>query len=394
MSAARALCLALATAVLALGACGGGQASSPGAASPKLPIPETPARNAGGAHTFDLRQVADGLVRPTWVGAAPGDRDGLWLLEQPGRVLRLEGERRRTVLDLRDDVGVGAEQGLLGVAFHPDFARNGRLFLHYTNRRGDTRVIEVRVGADGRGRLGTRRVLFAVRQPEENHNGGALAFGPDGRLYLGLGDGGGAFDPRANAQDLRSRLGKLLAADVDGRTRPRWDIVLYGLRNPWRFWLDSTLNEVWIGDVGQDASEELHRIALEPDEPPKNLGWPAFEGFAAHPGRRLAGPGELKWPVAAYPHPQGCSIIAGVVYRGRELPRLMGRYLYGDLCAGALWSLAPTPAGGASDIRRERAALPLVTHIGTDADGELVMASANGGIWRAVRPPATRVRVP
>lgn len=376
------ICAGLAGVSLAVGACAG-QPSSP-----KPPTTPASARPAGTAHAFDLERVADGLVRPTWVQAAPGDRDGLWVLEQSGRVLRLEDGRRTTVLDLRGEVKVGAEQGLLGAAFHPDFAGNGRLFLHYSDPRGDTRVIEVRVGADGRAAASSRRVLLAVRQPEENHNGGALAFGPDGKLYLGLGDGGGAFDPGENAQDLRSKLGKLLAADVDGSGRPRWEVALYGLRNPWRFWLDSVLNEVWIGDVGQDESEEVHRVALEPDEPPKNLGWPAFEGLTPHWGRRLGGRGQLQRPVIAYGRAEGCSVIGGLIYRGRALPQLAGRYVYGDLCSGSLWSLSPTPEGRVHDIRRERATVPLLTHIGVDADGEPVLTSASGEVWRAV--PAGR----
>jgi len=171
-------------------------------------------------------------MRPTWVGTAPGDDAGLWIAEQPGRLIRLQGGRRQVVADLRSEVKVGGEQGLLVVAFHPDFANNRRLFLHWSDRRGDTRVAEFRVGDDGRIDPQSRRQLLAVDQPEENHNGGQLAFGPDGRLYLGLGDGGGAFDPRRVAQELGSKLGKILAADIDGPGDVRWETFLYGLRNP------------------------------------------------------------------------------------------------------------------------------------------------------------------
>ncbi|MBA3306941.1 MAG: PQQ-dependent sugar dehydrogenase [Thermoleophilaceae bacterium] len=352
-----------------------------------LPEPPTLPKPSGMASAFELERIADGLVRPTWVGAAPGDRAALWVLEQPGRVVRLAGGERRTVLDLRKDTRVGAEQGLLGAAFHPDFTRNRRLFVHHSNRRGDTRVIEVRITADGRAKPGTRRVLLALAQPDEdNHKGGALQFGPDGRLYIGLGDGGGAYDTYGNAQNLDSQLGKLLAADVDEPGRPRWDIELYGLRNPWRFWIDPALGEAWIGDVGQDASEEIHRVQIEPDEPPKNLGWPVFEGTTRHRGRRLADPGRLEWPVTEYPHSEGCSVTGGVIYRGRRLRRLSGRYLYGDFCTGTIWSLRPAPKGQVEDIRRERAKLPQLTHIGTDNDGELILASASGELHRATAP--------
>ena len=352
----------------------------------KLPQPPALPSATGKAHAFDLERVARGLVRPTWVGAAPGDRDALWVLEQPGRVVRLADGERKVVLDIGENTTVGAEQGLLGMAFHPDFARNRRLFVHHTDSRGDTRVLEVRIGPDGRAERARRRVLLAVSQPEENHNGGALEFGPDGRLYLGLGDGGGAYDTHGNAQNLDSKLGKLLAADVDGPGPPRWQVVLYGLRNPWRFWFDPALGEIWLGDVGQDKSEEIHRVRLEIDEPPKNLGWPVFEGTASRPGKALTNPDQIQWPVTAYPHSEGCSVTAGLIYRGRRLAGLSGRYLYGDFCSGTIWSLRPTPKGAVDQIRRERAKVPQLTHIGTDADGEIVLASASGELYRAVAP--------
>lgn len=347
--------------------------------------PEQPATEQGQRESFALKRIATGLNRPTFAGAAPGDSRALWVLEQPGRVVRLVGGRREVVVDLSREVRVGAEQGLLGMAFHPDFARNRRVYLHFSDRRGDTRVIELTL----RGQKPARRQILFHKQPEENHNGGQLAFGPDGRLYLGLGDGGGAFDPRRNAQDLDSLLGKIVAADVDAPARPRWKVVFYGLRNPWRFWIDSGLNEIWIADVGQDKVEEIDRAQLEFDEPPKNFGWSAFEGSRrTERERSISGPGELKWPVAAYEHGEGghCSVTGGVVYRGDDAPALSGRYVYGDFCSGNLWTLRGTPAGGATDVRRERARVPQLTHIGTDADGELVLASASGAIYRAVDP--------
>lgn len=339
------------------------------------------ARESGRAENFVLRRVASGLVRPTYVGVAPGDRDGLYVLEQPGRLVRVgQGGRVETLIDLRDEVITGAEQGLLGLAFDPDFARNRRLYLHWTDRQGDTRVAEFTLGA------GKRRALLFVDQPEENHNGGQLAFGPDGRLYLGLGDGGGAFDPNRNAQDTDDLLGKLISADVDGEGEPAWRVELYGLRNPWRFSFDAGLNDVWIGDVGQDGVEEVNRVALESDEAPKNLGWPAYEGSRRLKGKTLNTSGELLFPAAEYTHEDGCSITGGVVYRGTELPELAGRYVYGDFCTGALWSLRPKPGRGAGDVRRERARQPQLTHIGVDSDGELLFAAANGDIARGTRP--------
>ena len=343
--------------------------------------PLAPATERGRAHAFDVHRVATGLNRPTFVGVAPGDPHALWVLEQPGRVIRLHDGDRTTVLDITDRVKMGSEQGLLGLAFDPDYATNHGLYLHWSDRRGDTRVAQ----------FGDReRELLHVTQPEENHNGGQLAFGPDGRLYLGLGDGGGAFDPRRTAQDPDQRLGKLLSTDVDA-PHPDWRVELLGLRNPWRFSFDPALGEVWIGDVGQDEIEEIDRVLLEPDEPPKNLGWSAFEATQRmDDGDDSLARGELIWPVATYTHADGCSVTGGYLYRGTKLPRLQGRYLYGDFCSGALWSLKPTPEGRAADVRREQATVPQVSHIGPDADGEPLFASSDGSIYRAIDPAPQR----
>ncbi len=348
--------------------------------------PPAPATEQGAAHHFDVERIASGLNRPVWVGAAPGDPDALWVLEQPGRVVRIAGGRRTTLLDISNQVLTGAEQGLLGIAFHPDFATNRRLFLHWNDRGGDTRVAEFKDGKQ------LRELLF-VDQPEENHNGGQLAFGPDGRLYLGLGDGGGAFDPDERAQNPRERLGKLLSVDVEA-PKPDWRVALTGLRNPWRFSFDPALGEIWIGDVGQDEVEEVNRVLLEPDEPPKNLGWDAFEGDrrAGDDDFALDTTGELVWPVVAYGRDDGCSVIGGYVYQGVALRDLSSRYLYGDFCMGTLWSLKAAPGGGATGLLRERAQVPQLTHIGPDADGEPVFATSNGVIYRAVSPRRARAR--
>jgi glucose/arabinose dehydrogenase len=343
--------------------------------------PTRPATETGRAHGFDVERIATGFNRPTWVGVAPGDPGSLWVLEQPGRVVRLRGGRRSTVIDLTSETTTSAEQGLLGIAFHPDYATNRRLYLHWSDRNGDTRVAEFRHRRQV-------RELLAVEQSEPNHKGGQLAFGPDGRLYLGLGDGGGAFDPERYAQDPGDEHGKLLSTDVG---RPDWRVELIGLRNPWRFAFDPALGEVWIGDVGQDAVEEIDRVLLEPDEPPKNLGWSAFEGTERMgEGDDSLTDGELVWPVAQYTHEDGCSVTGGYVYQGTRLQRLAGRYLYGDFCSGVLWSLRAAPEGRVADVRRERAAVPQLTHIGPDAEGEPLFASANGAVYRAVNPARRR----
>jgi glucose/arabinose dehydrogenase len=367
---------------VAIAGCGGADASDD-APGPK----RQPAAESGTARHFGVARIATGLNRPTFVGAAPGDNGALWILEQPGRVVRLgPGGKRTVALDLSDEVKVGGEQGLLGMAFHPDFATDRRLYLHWSDPQGDTSVAEFELSADGTIDDGARRSLLALEQPEENHNGGQLGFGPDGRLYLGLGDGGGSFDPNETAQDLDSPFGKIASLDV-GTAKPRWRTELYGLRNPWRFAFDPALGELWVADVGQDETEEINRVLLEPDEPPKNLGWSAFEGtFRIHETHALNPRGALIWPVASYTHDDGCSVTGGYVYRGTALPKLSGRYLYGDFCSGALWTLKPTAGGYAEDVRRERASVPQLTHIGEDSDGRIVFASATGAIYRATPP--------
>jgi glucose/arabinose dehydrogenase len=371
---------ALVLLLAALGGCGS-EDSAPEASLPFRAAPD--AGRAPRAAHFELKLIASGLVRPTHVSAAPGDEHGLWVLEQPGRLRRLAGDRRRTVLDISDQVKVGGEQGMLGVAFHPDFDRNRRLFLDYTNRNGDTRIVEYRLDRHHRARPSTRRELLRLAQPEENHNGGAILFGPDGRLYVGMGDGGGTFDPRRLAQNPRSLLGKVIAANVDRSGRPRWEIVLSGLRNPWRMWFDPAMTQLWIGDVGQDKVEEIDRVRLELDEPPKNLGWPAFEGNRKARPNALRGKGDLIGPTIVYRHSHGCSVTAGLIYRGSAIPNLSERYVFGDFCSGHLWTLRPAPAGRARDIRVETAKLPQLTHIGTDTHGELIFATAEGKILKA-----------
>ncbi|CAN5229866.1 PQQ-dependent sugar dehydrogenase [soil metagenome] len=361
-------------------------AALPGCADAARPRTDQPAEPP--AHHFDLERITSGLNHPTYVGAA--HPSALWVLEQPGRVVRIEGDDRSVVLDMVSMVTTGAEQGLLGIAFHPDFSTNRRLFLHWSDQAGDTRVAEFRAGSDGHS-IDPQpvRELLLVNQPEENHNGGQLAFGPDGRLYFGLGDGGGAFDQRAVAQYLDQLLGKVVALDVDLPTDldAQWDVVLYGLRNPWRFSFDRALAEMWVADEGQDRMEEVTRVRLELDEAPKNLGWSVFEGNEKVPGGQLNPAGELVAPVVTYGHDEGCSAIGGFVYTGTALPGLQRRYLYGDFCAGALWSLQGTPEGGVADVRQETAKVPQLTHIGENAEGEIVFASAAGFLYRAV-PPA------
>jgi glucose/arabinose dehydrogenase len=324
-----------------------------------------------------LVEVASGFSSPIQVvgGSEPGV---LYVLEQAGtiRALADSGVEAEPFLDIRSEVTAGGELGLLALALHPRFPEDPRFYVHYSNRDGDTRVVEYRAEDGGAERV---RELLAVGQPYENHNGGQLAFGPDGLLYLGLGDGGGAFDPEGRSQDLRTRLGKLLRLDVD-RPDEDWEITANGLRNPWRFSFDRETGDLYIGDVGQDRWEEINFVPRG-TEGLLNFGWDVYEGDEVLEDKELTGDGELVRPIATYAHDAGCSITGGSVYRGSDLPGLRGRYLYGDYCSGTIWSLR-VEDGEATDVRRERIALPQLASFGEDEDGELYLVSQAGSVHR------------
>jgi glucose/arabinose dehydrogenase len=317
----------------------------------------------------------------------PGEPGHLYVLEQAGRVRVVEGGRirPRPFLDLRRRVLAGDERGLLGLAFHPDHARNGRFYVHFTDRRGDTRVEEMRAVGDRvvspRGRL-----RLGVRQPYENHKGGQLAFGPDGRLHLGLGDGGSAFDPEQRGQRLSGHLAKLLSLDPE-RPERGWRTVAYGLRNPWRFSFDRAGGDLFLADVGQDRTEEVN-VLRRSERGLVNFGWGAYEGRRRSIDRRLEGAGRLAFPHVSYGRREGCTVIGGYVYRGSALPGLRGRYLFGDLCRGTIWSFDSRTAR-APRVRRERPRVELLTSFGEDASGELFATSYDGRLL-SLSPPARR----
>ena len=338
------------------------------------------------AHTFDVAEVAAQLRAPVHVTAPIGSRGILYVSEQAGRVVVFERgrERARPFLDIRRGVRSGGEQGLLALAFSPDYARNRRVYVHYTDRRGDTRVVEYRArgaGADP----GPGRELLRVDQPYENHKGGQLAFGPDGRLYLGLGDGGSAFDPQDRSQDLATPLGKLLRLDPR-RPGARWETVGYGLRNPWRFAFDRARGDLYIGDTGQDREEEID-IVRGTDSALRNFGWPAREGSVRHDGRKLEGWGRLVEPAVTYGRDGGCSVIGGFVYRGRSIPGLRGRYVYGDFCSGRTWSFR-WDGRQVRDHLAEWATVPQLASFGEDGAGELYAVAITGRLYRLVAPRA------
>jgi glucose/arabinose dehydrogenase len=343
-----------------------------------LAVPISGAARARSSLT--LRPFLSGLDAPLYLAATKSQPKTVYVVEQAGRIrVATSGKLRvRPFLDIRSKVQSGGEQGLLSVAFHPRYAKNHKLYVDYTDVNGDTRVVELR-SRNGVASTSGRQLLF-VKQPYANHNGGQLQFGPDGWLYVGMGDGGSGGDPENRAQNLGSRLGKLLRINVNTK-RPVIQVVGYGLRNPWRFSFDRRGGDLYIGDVGQNAWEE---IDYTPRASPglENYGWRVFEGTHRYQqGQQPSGPGKLVMPIAEYPHSQGCSVTGGYVYRGASVPAAQGRYFYGDYCSGRIWSLR-VAGGAATDLRQESLRVSNLTSWGEDTRGELYAVSGSGTIYK------------
>jgi glucose/arabinose dehydrogenase len=341
---------------------------------------------AGGGRAQEqlhLRLVVSGLREPTFVGAPRSEPGRLYVVEKAGviRVVDHGKLRSKPFLDIRSRVGSDdGEQGLLSVAFHPRYATNHRFFVDYTDKRGDTRVVEFRSNGTV-GLPGTARQVLFVNQPYSNHNGGQVEFGPDGMLYVGMGDGGSGGDPNNYAQNLGSRLGKLLRLNVD-KAGSSWQIAGYGLRNPWRFSWDRTTRDLYIGDVGQNAWEEVDLRTPAQQRGLNNYGWRVWEGRARYTAGQKVNPrGRLVFPITAYSHRDGCSITGGYVYRGKAVPAARGRYFYGDYCNGTIWSLRAVK-GKLRDVRREPFKVSGLTSFGEGATGELFAVGLGGELYR------------
>ncbi len=330
-----------------------------------------------------MRVFASGFDSPVFVGAPRSEPGKLYVVEQPGviRVLVNGKLRAQPFLDIRNRVRSGGEQGLLSVAFHPNYAKNHRFFVYFNDKSGDVRVYEFRSNGTV-GLPGTAKPLLRVPHRQyDNHNGGQLEFGPDGRLYAGTGDGGSGGDPNNHSQNLSSRLGKLLRLNVDKRGA-RWQIVGYGLRNPWRFSWDRATRDLYIGDVGQNAWEEVDVRTPAQQRGLNNYGWRVWEGRARYQDGQQVNPrGKLVFPIVVYSHNDGCSISGGYVYRGKAVPSARGRYFYGDYCNGTIWSLRAVK-GKLRGVRREPFTVPNVSSFGEDSAGELYAASLNGSIYK------------
>lgn len=371
-----------------------GQATGPGGGpgGPALPTATIPAPS-GPAPAVQVQRVAS--VPAALAMASPRDGSGrLFVAGQSGQVWVVSGGQRAATpaLDISGRITSGGERGLLGIAFHPRFPADPRLFVDYTDSAGNTVVSSFRVTGDAADPR-SEQVILRQAQPYANHNGGALAFGPDGRLHVALGDGGSGGDPQGNGQRLDTLLGKILRIDVDassgglaygipdgnpfvGRPGARHEIWLTGLRNPWRFSFDRATGDLWIGDVGQSRWEEVDvaRAGIGG----LNFGWNRTEGFHCYSPAQGCDTSGLTDPVAEYGHGPRCSITGGVVYRGAAYAALQGRYLFGDYCTGEIMAIS-----AAGDGRREPQVVGRSTaglsSFGEDADGELYVTNVGEG---------------
>jgi glucose/arabinose dehydrogenase len=346
-----------------------------------------------------LEPVVSGLDRPVYVTAPEGD-PRLFIVEQSGLVRLLVGGKllAQPFLDLRDRVRSGGEQGLLSLAFHPRYAVNGRFFVNYTDRRGDTQVVRFRVSDDpNRAALDSATPILHVPQPYSNHNGGHILFGPDGMLYVGMGDGGAGGDPQGNGQNRSGLLGDLLRIDVDrgdpyaippdnpfvGRRDVRGEIWAWGLRNPWRICFDPVDGLIYIADVGQNRWEEID--VAPADRGGINYGWNLWEGRHRY-GRSGDASVEVMHPVLEYGRGDGCSVTGGYVYRGKAVPELIGHYVYADYCEG--WIRSFRYRDGRATQPREWAVgdIGRVLSFGLDGAQELYVCSNDGIVYRFARP--------
>jgi glucose/arabinose dehydrogenase len=347
-----------------------------------------------------LELVADGLEQPLYLASPPGDSNRLFVVEREGRIriVRDGAVVSTPFLDISDDVTTeGEEQGLLGLAFHPAFGTNGYVYVNYTDRQGRTRIVRFTAAGDV-ANPASAFVVLTIPQPAPNHNGGMLAFGPDGKLYIGAGDGGdGQSD---NAQDRETLHGSLLRIDVDGGTPyavpsdnpfvgeagARPEIWAKGFRNPWRFSFDRATDDLYITDVGEAMREEIN-LQLSTSGGGENYGWDVLEGTACYDPPSGCSTSGFVPPIHEYDHSEGCSITGGYVYRGSSHPELVGRYFFSDFCAS--WLRSFTIVGGVPTDERDHAdaAAPLagVASFGEDAGGELyVLSMFTGTVHRIV----------
>ena len=373
-----------------LAACGEARPTLvPATVAPTSPIAiRTPVPSNNTTLTWSVTPVAKGFTDPVFITHANDDSGRIFVVEQGGTIRTFDG---KTFLDIRDRVNQGgSEQGLLGMAFAPDFKTSGRFYLNYTANNDDSITSRFTIKPDGTGDPASEEILFRIEDPAANHNGGMVAFGNDGYLYVGLGDGGGAGDRFGNGQNRNTLWGKLLRLDVSGATgytapsdNPfdgddgRAEIWAYGLRNPWRFSFDSETGDLWLADVGQGALEEINFVPVK-DQGGLNYGWNTLEGSSCYKSDGCGTEG-LLMPVAEYTHGEGgCSVIGGYRYRGAQFPAMRGIYTYGDYCSGQIWQLREVNGTWQSS---EIMDVPfLISSFGEDQNGEIYVAGYNDGV--------------
>jgi glucose/arabinose dehydrogenase len=343
--------------------------------------------------------VSSGLQHPTYVAEAPDHSRRLFVIEQPGRIRIVQNGHllKRPFLDITERVqSSGAEQGLLGLAFHPDFAQNGRYVVNYTRApHGATTIAEYRASDDPDVSERKEKLLLIIPKPYSNHNAGMVEFGPDGFLYIGTGDGGSGGDPANRAQNPDELLGKMLRIDVDhggpyaippdnpfAGDGGRPEIFAYGLRNPWRFSFDRDSKELWVADVGQYDWEEIDIVRRG-----GNYGWRIMEGNHCFKPKTGCEPAGLIAPIAEYPtRSPRCSIVGGYVYRGGRVPDLRGVYVYGDFCSGEIFGLSSdAKEGGGSQVLLSTGFQ--ISSFGQDQEGELYVVDHQGALYRIIARP-------
>ncbi len=390
---------------LAGAACGGGNGSTSSdgpTGATGVATPSCSATPVMGRPALRAELVVTSLEEPVDL-QTPGDRSRLFVVERSGRIRLIRAGLlvATPFLDIRDRVGteVTLEQGLLGLAFHPRFSENGRFYVNYTSRASQTHIAEFRATPEAdTADPATERTLLVQEQPFYSHLGGQLRFGPEGLLYIGLGDGGSAADPMGNGQSLGTLLGKILRIDPDGfpyvipstnpfvsNARARREIWAFGLRNPWRFAVDPVTRDLYIGDVGQRRYEEID-VGLAARGGGENYGWAATEGGSCFPPEAGCSAGSYTLPVVQYGHGEGCAVTGGVVYRGCRMPGYAGTYFYGDYCSGFVRSfrLQDGRAVEEQDFTGSLGPRKGLTSFGTDAEGEIYMLELGGSVYRIV----------